>query len=288
MLLKNNGAGIFTDSVALEYFVPGISNSKFLYPIDYDNDLDLDLFTLESDSISYFKNIGGGNFAPPTVIQTGNWLVSDLALGNIDGDALKEIVTASEGHDQVMTFNFVNLANTPVLTISSDTVCEGSSVQINVSNNAELNQNTTWALYEGTIGNTPDQVSTSGTFTVIVDSMTNFYVCGYGGISLNGPAATASIFVYQTLWQDTISACGSYTWLVNGTTYTSSGNYSETFTSIQGCDSIITLSLTINSVNTVVQSVTACNSYTWIDGYNYTQVQPLQPGLWQMLKDVTQ
>lgn len=263
MLLVNNGVGIFTDSVSLEYFTPGVSNSKFLYPIDYDNDLDLDLFALESDSISYFENLGGGNFAASIVIQTGNWLVSDLAVGNIDGEALKEIVTASEGHDQVMALNFVNVANTPILTIPNNTVCPGSTVQIYVNNNTELNQNTTWALFDGAIGTTPIQTSTTGIFNVTVDSTTNFYICGYGGVNYNGPSTATSIVVNQTIWEDSISACGSYTWAVNGTTYNSSGTYSESFTSIQGCDSIMTLNLTINSVGTSVESITTCSNYYW-------------------------
>lgn len=263
MLLKNNGAGIFTDSVTLENFAPAISNSKFLYPIDYDSDLDLDLFTLESDSISYYENLGGGNFAASTVIQTGNWLVSDMAVGNIDGDALKEIVTASEGHDQVMTFNYVKVANTPVLSISNNSVCIGSTVQINVNNYTELNQNVTWALFEGAVGATPIQTSTTGIFNVTVDSTTSFYICGYGGVNYNGPSTATSVFVNQTIWEESISACGSYTWAVNGTTYTSSGNYSQSFSSIQGCDSIMILNLIINSVSASSESITTCNNYYW-------------------------
>ncbi len=70
---------------------------------------------------------------------------------------------------------------------------------------------------------------------------------------------------------DVQSACGSYTW-IDGMTYNASNN-SATHTivggSVNGCDSIVTLDLTINtSVNsTDVQS--ACGSYTWIDGMTY-------------------
>jgi hypothetical protein len=68
----------------------------------------------------------------------------------------------------------------------------------------------------------------------------------------------------------TISACDSYTW-IDGNTYTSSNNTATHILSNQyGCDSTVTLNLTINYSNTGVATITACNSYTWIDGNNYT------------------
>jgi hypothetical protein len=61
------------------------------------------------------------------------------------------------------------------------------------------------------------------------------------------------------------SACSSYTWAENGTTYTTSGSYTDTLTNAAGCDSIITLNLTINLPTTSNLSATACNSYTWAE-----------------------
>jgi len=71
---------------------------------------------------------------------------------------------------------------------------------------------------------------------------------------------------------DTQTACGSYTW-IDGNTYTSSNN-TATFNiaggTVNGCDSIVTLDLTIsNSVNGT-DTQAACGSYTWIDGNIYT------------------
>lgn len=44
---------------------------------------------------------------------------------------------------------------------------------------------------------------------------------------------------------DTQTVCGSYIWSVNGQTYTASGQYVDTIPNSGGCDSIITLDLTI-------------------------------------------
>ena len=67
-----------------------------------------------------------------------------------------------------------------------------------------------------------------------------------------------------------ITACNSYTW-INGITYTSSNNSGQyVLTNSKGCDSLIFLDLTINYPNTGVETVTTCNSYTWINGVTYT------------------
>ena len=62
----------------------------------------------------------------------------------------------------------------------------------------------------------------------------------------------------------TEGACDSYTWTTgNGETYTTSGNYVYNTTNVAGCDSVVTLALTINVNNGVEQTVAACVEYTW-------------------------
>ncbi|MDG1776760.1 MAG: LamG domain-containing protein, partial [Crocinitomicaceae bacterium] len=69
---------------------------------------------------------------------------------------------------------------------------------------------------------------------------------------------------------DIIIACDSYTW-VDGNTYTASNNSATyTTTNVAGCDSVVTLDLTINYSNTGTDVITACDSYTWVDGNTYT------------------
>ena len=73
-----------------------------------------------------------------------------------------------------------------------------------------------------------------------------------------------------TTGTDIQTACNSYTW-IDGVTYTSSNNSATyTLTNAAGCDSVVTLNLTINSPTTGTDIQTACNSYTWIDGVTYT------------------
>ena len=63
------------------------------------------------------------------------------------------------------------------------------------------------------------------------------------------------------------TACDSYTW--NGSTYTESGDYTQTFTAANGCDSVVTLHLTIHPSVAELVEATACDSYTW-NGSTYT------------------
>jgi len=72
-----------------------------------------------------------------------------------------------------------------------------------------------------------------------------------------------------TFATDVISACQSYTW-IDGITYTNSNN-SATVTLINqnGCDSIVTLDLTINNPSFSNTAITACDSYSW-NGTNYS------------------
>lgn len=71
---------------------------------------------------------------------------------------------------------------------------------------------------------------------------------------------------------DIQTTCGSLTW-IDGVTYTNSNN-TATHTIVggasNGCDSIITLNLTITPPITSIDVQSACQSYTWIDGVNYT------------------
>lgn len=64
------------------------------------------------------------------------------------------------------------------------------------------------------------------------------------------------------------TTCDVFTW--NGQTYTQSGTYTQTFQGANGCDSIVTLNLTVGQPVTSTISDTACGSYVWT-GQTYTQ-----------------
>lgn len=69
-----------------------------------------------------------------------------------------------------------------------------------------------------------------------------------------------------------IQRCESYTWPVNGRTYTQSGIYNDTFSNIFGCDSIYSLELNISTVQYTESLIKTCDSYFWpVSGISYSQ-----------------
>ncbi|MDB2485021.1 T9SS type A sorting domain-containing protein, partial [bacterium] len=75
---------------------------------------------------------------------------------------------------------------------------------------------------------------------------------------------------YSNAGSSSVVACDSYTWAIDGNTYTASGTYNNVTTNVAGCTHTETLNLTINNSNSGTDTQTACDSYTWIDGVTYT------------------
>ncbi|MBR3558848.1 MAG: DUF2436 domain-containing protein, partial [Bacteroidales bacterium] len=70
--------------------------------------------------------------------------------------------------------------------------------------------------------------------------------------------------VHETLCENELP----FVW--NGVTYNESGDYSQTFTNAAGCDSVVTLHLTVNSTDLTELGETACGSYEW-NGVTYDE-----------------
>ncbi len=71
---------------------------------------------------------------------------------------------------------------------------------------------------------------------------------------------------------DVQSTCGPITW-IDGNIYSandSTATYTYVGGAASGCDSTVTLNLTINSASTSTDVLASCDSYTWIDSNVYT------------------
>jgi hypothetical protein len=144
-------------------------------------------------------------------------------------------------------------------------VCAGSSQSYAVINDP-LTTSYSWTLPGGWSGtsttNTINAIAaTSGTISVVANG-----VCG------SSIPQTLNVAVNpNTTSTQNITSCVSYTWPVNGNNYAFSGTYHATISNHLGCDSLITLNLTIHNSSSSSQSATACTSYTWpVDGNTYT------------------
>jgi len=126
-------------------------------------------------------------------------------------------------------------------------------------------------------------------YSIAVDGSGNVYTTGYfhGKADFDpGPetfnltsAGNSDIFVLKlgcnTYSAQTATACDNYIWAQNGQTYTASGIYTDTIPNTAGCDSVMTLNLTINIVDTSVtasaDSLTANAAgatYQWLNCNN--------------------
>jgi hypothetical protein len=60
-----------------------------------------------------------------------------------------------------------------------------------------------------------------------------------------------------------VYSCTAYTWTQTGFTYNDSGLYTDTLTTVNGCDSIISIMLTVYPQNVVDIYETSCDAYFW-------------------------
>ena len=101
---------------------------------------------------------------------------------------------------------------------------------------------------------------TTENITVNPSQTTNYWVTQ----TINGVSCSDSVIItvnQPTYSTTTTTSCGSLVW--NGTTYTTSGIYDSLFTNFVGCDSLVTLDLTIINSDTTSSIVTSCDTYIW-------------------------
>ena len=139
-------------------------------------------------------------------------------------------------------------------------VCVGSTLQLTGSGSPAVN--TPWVSGAAAIGS----VSNNGLFTALSPGTS---VLTY--TNSNGCFATKTVTVQGPVIASPqqVTACLSYLW--NGQTYVQSGTYSDTLQTVVGCDSIVSLNLTISdSITGPTTQQNACGPYTW-NGQTYTQ-----------------
>jgi hypothetical protein len=131
-----------------------------------------------------------------------------------------------------------------------------------VTLNLTINKSNAYTLVKTACGSFTlnNQVyTTSGTYTQIVtntagcDSVITLQLTIKSGSNTNGNV--------------TATACDKY--ILNNETYTSSGTYTQTLPNAAGCDSIVTLNLTINHSTAYTLNDTSCNQYV-LNGQIYT------------------
>jgi hypothetical protein len=157
-------------------------------------------------------------------------------------------------------------------TIANSLGCDSIiSIDLHITNSSASSINPTFC-------NVPDYTAPSGavynTSGTYLDTIPNFTGCD-SVITINltlAPNTTSNI---------TPTLCGGIYTAPSGATYSASGVFNDTILNSVGCDSIITINLTINTVNTGVNqsgtngenmSAIAIGTYQWIDCATMTPI----------------
>jgi hypothetical protein len=177
-------------------------------------------------------------------------------------------VTAPNGcHNSIQIFVTVVTADIPVNTTptTNTLVCAGETTTLTATG--------TETLYWFDVATGGTHLGTGNSFvTPVITSDTTYYVQEGNGSCASARVAIQVNTIASSTGTATISACGSYTW-IDGNTYTASNNTATyTLSNSVGCDSVVTLNLTINLIdNTLTVNGTTITSnqngatYQWID-----------------------
>ena len=208
----------------------------------------------DSNTVAVGANWNGGTgvYAGHTRIFKWNGLAWTQEGNDIDGEAAQDQSGYSVSMPDASTVAIGAYFN------GGNGAGAGHTRVFQLCNNGSTDTVVACGLFMWIDGNTYTSSNDTATFT-----LTNAAGCD-SVVTLNLTINTSNTGT------DVITACDSYQW-IDGNTYTAS-NSSATFTETNaaGCDSVVTLNLSINNSNTGIDVVSACDSYTWIDGNTYT------------------
>ncbi|MBI5218848.1 MAG: gliding motility-associated C-terminal domain-containing protein [Bacteroidia bacterium] len=140
------------------------------------------------------------------------------------------------GCDSIIVTNLTILQSSIVNLQSS--ICSGDSIFLSDA------YQTASGIYNDTLQ------STSGCDSIIVTQLT-----------------VNPVFVISSV----VEICSGGNYIFNGHTYTTAGNYNDTLTTVNGCDSIIVTQLTVNPVFVISSVVEICSGGSYIfNGHTYT------------------
>ena len=172
---------------------------------------------------------GGSTTLIASGADTYNWSTGDNTAAVIINSFGIYTVTG------ISAFGCSNTANVTVLTLPSPQITISGETDICAGQSTTLTANG---------GNTYLWSNGSMSSAITVASSGTWQVIGYNDVGCNN-TATVTVNVWQPAYSEftitTNEPC--YTW--NGQSYCTSGNYTQTLQTVHGCDSVVTLHLTI-------------------------------------------
>lgn len=196
--------------------------------------------------MSLLPNISGGVFSGPNVIDSSFVPVNNGPTAITT--SIKYVLTNSIGCSDSTELNVTVSPRpaAPTISLSGPNVfCEGDSVKLYIANGDMA----TW-----------NGMTMTDTVTATADSV--FYAQFTSPVTgcISDSSAPVTVTVNPTL-TNTLneSICSNESYAFNGNSLTVAGSYSATFTSlVTGCDSVVTLNLTVNPISQGTVSATIC------------------------------
>lgn len=216
-----------------------------------------DLVALDTmTTVSFFVAPGAAGLGDSISVSIYN-VVSGTPTAIIGGSMIYNLTVADTvAAGAFITLPVTDIASNPLI-LASGTYYVGVNEYTTVDNmalaftNAVYTPNAAWISIDGGAFATSEALGFAGAYIV----RPNFapYVCVPTGSTV------------------TDAACNTYTWAQNGAVYTTTGMYNDTVMNAEGCDSIITLDLTINLPESSTDVQSSCSDYVWpTDGQTYT------------------
>jgi len=176
-----------------------------------------------------------------SALEIKNWMCKELDSSHVNYSNLVGYWKLNDGAGTVASDlsgngNHGNLINAPAWVASSSTVvntvslCYGDSI---------------------TVGN--NTYTTSGTYT---DVFATASLC-------DSTVITKLTVGPPILWQQAYAICEGDSIMVGQSTYFNQGNYTDTLSASNGCDSVVYTNLTVNESTHTYDTISACNEYTW-------------------------
>jgi hypothetical protein len=205
-------------------------NMSGVYPVTFTNDAGCDSI------VTLYLTINNSNSSTETISACGSYFWIANAVSYTSSGIYVSTLQNMNGCDSIATLNLT--INTNSISSQTVSVCDSLS---------SPSGNYVW--------------TSSG---VYADTLINSQGC-------DSIISTNLTVNYSSITNDTVVSCGSYLWAKNSVTYLTSGTYTVTATSASGCDSISNLVLTINSLDSITQTETSCDSFMWVaNGAVYT------------------